>query len=89
MGLGGEARSVRHHLTVLAAPVITMWDTAKEVVAGQDVTIRSGRQSGPPGVASRCEATGNPPPVISWSKLETGKVRQGRDSENELELKHE
>ena len=34
-------RSVVHEVVVLAAPVITKWDQARTVSAGQDTTIRS------------------------------------------------
>lgn len=61
VGLGGEARSVRHQVTVLAAPVITKWDEGKEVEAGDDVALS-------------CEATGNPLPKISWRKHEDSRV---------------
>jgi len=57
----GETKEVRHQLDVLVAPVITSWERTLEVSAGDDLTII-------------CEATGNPPPKITWRKHQDGKV---------------
>jgi len=57
----GKTKEVHHLLKVLVSPEIHSWERTVEVSAGDDLTII-------------CDATGNPPPKITWRKQQDGKV---------------
>jgi len=71
----GDTKEVTHSLDVLVSPRITSWERDLEVIAGDDVTIM-------------CEATGNPPPKISWRKQHDGKLILPTEVSSKVVLKN-